>query len=53
MISRDSDPSFGVADKASGLGEKSPGKAHLKGRTDCSFREDESHFALHLASSTR
>lgn len=29
VISRDSDPSFGVRDKPFGLG-KSPGKAHLK-----------------------
>lgn len=34
VISTDSDPSFGVSNKALGSG-KSPGKAHLEEVTDC------------------
>lgn len=53
VISRDSDPSFGVRDKPSGLG-KSPGKAHLKEeQIAISFSGDESHYSLHLVNSIR
>ncbi len=53
VISRDSDPSFGVRDKPLGLG-KSPGKADLKEELIAvSFSGDKSHFTLHLVNSIR